>query len=770
MQLSSKAYHESMNKPFRNRGYIKASIGVVNSDAQRNAAATYGQNDFTRYADIKKPFDGYSVSKIYATAEENFSKLDGTRYFLPDTNTSFYNNGLVTSELLGCIYIGFNGVYGLDIKGLTIDFGDCYPVDFTIENEANKRTYEGNNSRNFVTEDVFDGTSYLIITPTKMVNGNGRLRVYQFSCGVVNIFTNKETKNYTQKEYVSPITETLPSMDMNLVVDNQDQHFSPDNPESTLAYFEVGQEMKVSFGYDVLGDGNIEWTPENTAYLKDWSATDTEATFIATDRFDSLTDKYYKGLYREKGISLYDLAVDVLNDAGIMDEREYYLDPYLKGVIVHNPIPVVTHAEALQIIANAGRCVLFEDRLSRIHMKASFIPDMTASTNEQTEYSDISNILNDTKKDAYATASNNFSMLDGSLSFKPVTGKFLNMGYVSNSIWRVPSKNSLANRLAFRLGTDNKQLYEGGFWDGIVPKITIDLEAGFVPYGLMIKFRNVAPEEFVIKTYYQNSQVTTLVVTNCELEYITDERFELFDKMEIEFIKGYPNARIFIDSILIGDVTNYRLSRKNSLTSSPTARRQNKIKAINIRRLLFVKDTLEKREVVSEEIFLNKGDTEYTVYFTNPTTDIEVLIENDTAIEAEIIDSSNYFATILFSGITEDETKVNYVIMGHEYVQNEQWYTKKHNDIGENKEWSNPLVSSYKHALDLEEWLATHLLGDVEYHIDWRGDPRTDANDLFYLNLKDREDVLIRCYQNEISFNGAWTGAMKARKAVVSWK
>lgn len=56
------------------------------------------------------------------------------------------------------------------------------------------------------------------------------------------------------------------------------------------------------------------------------------------------------------------MALEVLESAGITDEREYYIDPYLKKIIVYNPLPVVSHAEALQIIANAGRCALREDR------------------------------------------------------------------------------------------------------------------------------------------------------------------------------------------------------------------------------------------------------------------------------------------------------------------------------------------------------------------------------------------------------------------------
>ncbi len=72
-----------------------------------------------------------------------------------------------------------------------------------------------------------------------------------------------------------------------------------------------------------------------------------------------MTDTYYKGLYRELVITLYDLALDVLNNAGIEDEREFYLDPYLEQIKVYNPLPAVKHSEALQIITNAGRCALF---------------------------------------------------------------------------------------------------------------------------------------------------------------------------------------------------------------------------------------------------------------------------------------------------------------------------------------------------------------------------------------------------------------------------
>lgn len=741
MQNVSKNYKESMKAIGRNRGYIRATIGIINSNAQENVALD-ARTKVAYFSDIKKPFDSYTVDNVYATAEQDFSHVDGTMYFLPKKSSgmSLYNNGIVTQDILGSVYISFKDVLGLDIKGLTIDFGEYYPVDFSIQNDSITRFYSGNDKRYFVTEDVFNGTSYFIITPSKMVNGQCRLRIYQFFCGIVNSFTNKEVKNFSSKEHVSSITDTIPSMDISLTVDNQNLYYSPDNPESAFAYFEIGQELKVAFGYDVLGDGNIEWLPESTAYLKNWTANDKEAKFTATDRFDYLTDKYYRGLYRKNGISLYDLAVDVLTDAGITDRREYFIDPYLKDIVVYNPLPVVKHSEALQIIANAGRCALYEDRQSRIHFQASFIPDMVASSNGEAAYSNIESVLIDDKKDGYAITSNDFSVVDGSVFFMPKDMNYLNVGYVSEQI----------GDLIGNFSTN--------------PVITIQLEAAFVAYGILIRFRNVAPQEFVVRTYNEDILVSEYTVYGPDLEYITHEQFDLFDKMQIEFTRGYPNARVTIDNILIGDVTDYVLKR-NDLFDSPTANRQEKIKSITVVRSIYKESTEEIKELSTQEIVLS-SDTEYTVIFSKPSYGLVASIVNNENLSVEIIECSSYFAKLKITGITS-ETVVKYSIIGYEYVVEKSNLTIPINENGQEISWGNPLVSDTTHAKDLEEWLSSYYLGDVDYQIKWRGDPRTDANDLFYLELKDRPNTMIRCYQNELKFNGAWSGTMKARKAVL---
>lgn len=754
MQIASKEYKKSMAQPFRNRGYIKVTIGVVNSEAQKNCSINDIHNSFAYFANPTAPLEGLVPSKIYTTCERNFSKVDGSMFFLPpkELNFTYYNNGIVTNDLVGTVYIRFQTEGSFDIKGLVINFGDEYPTLLTIRNDNVEYRYN-NDKTEFTTEDVFNGTTFLVIRAIKMKNTDTRLRIYNFTCGIANVFTNDHIISFTSKEYVSPITETVPSQDTTVIVDNQNLYYSPDNADSALAYMEIGQEIKVAFGYDVDGNGNIEWMPEMTTYLKTWSATDVQAKFTGTDRFDYLTDKYYKGHYYAEGITLYDLAIDVLEDAGITDQKEYFIDNYLKKIVVYNPLPICTHAEALQIIANAGRCALSTDRQKRIHLQSSFVPDMSIKANNQTDFSNVENILNAKTKDGYAVMSNDFSAVDGSLFFKPhnTAEYYENLGYVSNSI--ADSSGKFAEN----------------------PIITINLESIWEAYGLTITFRNVAPREIVIRTYNDDVLVETKTYSEPDVNFTTSDFFSLFNRMEIEFTQGYPNSRVFIDNILVNNVTDYTLTQKVDLSANYTATRKEKIKSINVERTLYSEAAGESVELKNEEIDLEPGTTEYLIYLTKPSYNYSVSVtekEGSEQVESDVVctikESDNYYVLLEFSADTEKTVK--YTLNGNEYVTEYQWYVQKHNDNGEVKEWRNPLISTLTHARDLEEWLATYYLGDVEYQIPWRGDPRTDANDLYYLETKSAGLQLIRGYENTLQFNGSWSSTIKARRAALEWQ
>lgn len=68
-------------------------------------------------------------------------------------------------------------------------------------------------------------------------------------------------------------------------------------------------------------------------------------------------------------------------------------------------------------------------------MQASFIPDKAISSNEETAFSHIENVLLDDEKYAYAMGSKEFSSLDGTINFLPRTGNYLHTGYISEAIY-----------------------------------------------------------------------------------------------------------------------------------------------------------------------------------------------------------------------------------------------------------------------------------------------------------------------------------------------
>ena len=390
MQAASSKYKEVMRRKWRNPlAHLRVTIGLINQEAQASAYIPDPVR-YTYFSNLKKPMDNYKVQELYSTCDENYTQVDGSMYFLPrEAGAVVLNQGIVTEDLLGDIEIHFPVQY--DIKGLTVEFGKAYPVDFAIVSDNHTVEVTDNADGHYVTEEIFEGATFLRFSPSRMVNGKSRFRINQITMGIGIYFDGRKILSATKKEHISPIAEELPTIDFSLTVSNKDRAFDVENDESSVNFFELGQDIEALYGQE-LDDGTIEWIPGINLALKEWSADDEKLNLSASDRFDSMDGTYYRGQYYPEGISLYDLAVDVFTDAGA-DPREYGVDTYLKAVIVRNPIPVVTHKEALQLIANAGRCILYQDRAGKIYIKSSFVPEMSASSEDEAYFSHVDTIL-----------------------------------------------------------------------------------------------------------------------------------------------------------------------------------------------------------------------------------------------------------------------------------------------------------------------------------------------------------------------------------------
>ncbi|MFR6348413.1 MAG: hypothetical protein ACLUN9_16940 [Enterocloster aldenensis] len=738
MQAASNEYKDMMRRKWRNPiSHLRISIGLINQQAQASAYVPE-PDGYTYYSDLVKPMDNYKVQELYATCDQDYATVDGSMYFLPrEAADVVLNQGIVSGGLLGTIEIRFPVQY--DIKGLTVEFGKAYPVDFTIISDSRTLNVTDNTDGHFVTEEIFEAATFLRFVPAVMVNGQSRFRINQITMGIGIYFDGKKILSATKKEHISPISEEMPTIDLDVKVDNKDRAYDVENEESAVNFLEIGQKIEVLYG-QALDNGSVEWIPGTTLGLRSWSADDTEMAFQASDCFDGMDGTYYGGQYHPDGMSLYDMAVDVLADAGV-DYREYWIDPYLKDVMITNPMPAVAHKEALQLIANAGRCILYQDRAGKIFIKSSFVPDMEAASDNEAYFSNAAAVLDHTEKDIYALPGQGHTGADGMVYFLPCQAEgatYLNVGYVSDAV------------------ADGAGLF------GSNPTIGITMEAVFKCFGLTLEFGRNWPDTVVFHSYYDGELQEDYTVSGLTRTYVVSHEFPEFDYLVLEFTKGCPNNRVTLDNITFGDSTDYVLEYGVELTKTPKGTQLARVRELQVIRTLFGLSAEEPKELVRETIAVTEQDNQYTFYLTNPSYGFSVAItEPSEGQTATILSSSAYYVTVGLTGIV-GATEV--AVMGKEYITTRTKVSRQLNPTGSLETWENPLVSSTLHAANLADWIGDYLKSDREYDLSYRGEPRMDANDIAFLENKYVPDLLIRVTDHTLKFNGGLSGTIKARR------
>lgn len=737
MQKVSKAYKESMKSSLRERAYIMLSFGLVNQEAQAKARINAGQ--FLYYSNKDNLFGEHGDDLVYATLEENFTRVDGSMLF-PPRNTpgqSFYDTGLIGEKLVSeakCeVTIGLNTI-ATDFKGLTINFGENYPVDFDVVGSTGQ-TIEFRNNEQAVwsTEEVLENTTSIRLVFYRMKYPQNRLRIYSIRFGYGLVYYNDSVMDSKLESYVSPIGADVPQIDFYVQLKNYDHYFNVDNPKSAINYLETGQEMDILYGYQLPDSDEIEWIQGNHLLCSEWESDDNTATIRCQDIFRNMDSEFVKGLYSSKGKSYYDLAMEILNDAGIKD---FYIDPRLKTLYTNNPMPRVQHKEALQIIANACRCTLGQTRFGNIQIKSSFMPGATVQTNGEAPFSKAANITDESEKDEYATLAGNYTPVNGTMFFLPPSNKgSLNVGYISEEV-------SNANC------TFNKN-----------PKITLTLGALRAYYGAKFIFGQTLPAAFIIRTYSGGSLVTTLEVGEDEIEKTTVllHSFDDFDKIEIEFTKtAEPYNRIVLNYFSLSDVTDFTMTRKD-MTSSPKAIKQELIKEVIVPCYIYQQGNREEN-LVHEEVDVVSGQIE-TYYIQDPSYGYKPLIDGAEGL-AEVVDWGNYYVTLKFKVTGTYRLEVQ----GYRYKIVEKYATKTLHLRGKTIKWSNPLISDMQMATDLVEWLADYYTSGIEYEYDTRGNPEIDVTDVVFQENEFYPDMKVNIYRHTIGFNQAFSGRVTARR------
>lgn len=737
MQKVSKAYKESMKSSLRERAYIMISFGLVNQEAQ--AKATVDNGSYAYYSNKDNIFGEHIDDTVYATLEEEFTKVDGSMFFLPRATEGgrYYDTGIVSDKLVSearCeVVISLNTI-ATDFKGLTINFGENYPVDFDIVGSTGQTIeFRGNTKSKWSTEEVLENTTYIKLVFYKMKNPQSRLRIYSIMFGYGLVYYNDSVMSSALDSYVSPIGADVPQFDFSVTLKNYDHYFNVDNPNSAINYLETGQEMDIMYGYQTPGSDTIEWIQGNHLWCSEWESDDNTATIRCQDIFRNMDGEYVKGLYSAAGKSYYALAEEILKDAGI---SEYYIDPRLKKLYSNNPIPRVKYREALQIIANACRCVLTQSRDGKVQIKSNFMPSASIATNGEETYSNAANVLTDTPKVEYATLAGNYTPTDGTMFFLPRNGKAaLTTGYVSKEI-------SGAN------GTFTKN-----------PVVTITMEAIRAYYGLKLVFGTALPAAFTIRTYKGGEPVNEYPVEKDEINTtsIILRDFDDFDVMKIEFTKtAEPYNRIVLNYFSLSDVVDFTMNRRD-MTSSPKAIKQELIKEVIVPCYTYQENNREEN-LVYEDIDVVAGEVE-TYYIQDPSYGYKVKLD-EVEGKATVVAWSNYFVTIKFNVTGSFKLEVQ----GYRYKIVEKYATVSLNARGKTVKWKNPLISNTTMANELAAWLADYYTAGIEYEYDTRGNPELDATDIVYQENEFHDGMRVNIYRHTVNFKQAFSGQVTARR------
>ena len=360
--------------PLRNYSYIRITFGVTDPDAP--GLSTLVDNGHLPYSDVDSVDLGTTAPSTYQTLERNRFILDGKNPLPPDVNPIYQGYaGLEISNDSGGftvqphIHITFDDY--VQFPGLTLEF------DTSMGDYPNiLRLVARKDSANVM--DTFyypDATTFEIIDHIPIcnelyiywVNSNiphRRARLLSLTYGLISRLESKDIVSCSSTKEIDLLSSKIPKQEFEFTLIDTQRKYDPENPQGVWEYLESRQPVNYQYGYQ-LSDGSIEWIPWGLSYSTgDFEVTKqgmvSEVSIKCAGLADHLSMKYDEGVYSPNGRSLFDLAMDVMRFAGF--ENTINLDNKLKNIYTHNPLPNRKVSECLQLIANAGRCIMSHSR------------------------------------------------------------------------------------------------------------------------------------------------------------------------------------------------------------------------------------------------------------------------------------------------------------------------------------------------------------------------------------------------------------------------
>lgn len=387
----SAAYITDMAKLQRNRSYMRVLLQIFNLIAESGVQTSVSSK--TAFSALNFVGDNHTDPVNYATLEQNRFVLDGTQQPVPN-GAPYQYAGFVSDTISDAnggwaspptIILEFSQDYGF--SGLTFTFDEFMgeyvsSMRVTFLNLAGKQVYQGvvyPNSPQWVFSTKINGASKIILECLTSSVPERRARIMGLRLGVERMFDNTRISSSEMVHDVDPMARRLPTETFTVSILDYQQEYDPDNPNSFWEYVDAMTPMSLRYGYQ-LDSGQIEWLPPIRHHLDGKpSVSDWKVSFSATRQLGALTGTYRKGTFATK--TLAQLAEEVLTDAlgtPLPGETLWELDEVLSTITTSAPLPVLTHQECLQLIANAGMCALYTNSSGVVCLTSGWKPETSA--------------------------------------------------------------------------------------------------------------------------------------------------------------------------------------------------------------------------------------------------------------------------------------------------------------------------------------------------------------------------------------------------------
>ena len=733
-------YKEAMRKPFRDgTSHARVYFGIFDKTAAPDASLSF--SSCVEYGSALLVNTSADLLPGYATFEPDQFRLDGSQRLLPRSSGAWTPQAFISSVQSGddgvfetppFIRFVFTGSHSM--VGLTLTFDRAFSLPaqisvLTYRAEEAKETYVLSDISDYeykaelLIEDVDD----IIIRFDKTATPNGRARLNKVDFGIGYTYADSMLIDVTETHTGSPVSLELPTSNFSLTLYNGDHRFDVDSGTALQRFLAAGQDVSVDYGYSSGG-----WTqqiPGGEWQLSTWKTNGIRATFTMTDAMDPLTrGTYDKGVYDGQQHTLYDLAIAVLEDAGIPPEK-YYVGPFLKQTSTAEPLPVQPHAVLLQLIANAGRARLFVDRSGRICFETIIESDPTASSSSaQTPYSDVASVLTNAMPE-YATFEPDVFAVSGTFRLLPDEG-------ATSGGWVVDAVSG--EDLAY---PDNELL--------------LTYEAPTNVFSMNLDWGAVVPAEVLMEGREDGawSQAITVRPRSQKERYAV--QFTHVDAIRVRLVRA-PRAGVRPRIMRIGPsmLSDFTLT-KDQIFNNP-------------------KGTMDPRlrNVTASWVSRSAAAEPETITTYTPDTDTGIVtVEHDLALDltaavtegSATIVSQTHYAYVSYielgpvAGLASD---ITITLTGRPVTAVYRTAVAVGNDTGEDMDVENPLLDSAQVAQDVVDWVRDYYMRRIIYNDDTRGFPELDQGDTIYLD----GDASALITKSTLKYNGAFRSTLTLRR------